>query len=172
MILKNFLAISTVALQLSMGSVYAKGPVLSESKKISIIQERISFSNTKNFEAWENLHASNACRTAPELMGELCGSSNMRIGIEELVRAFPDYQLKLVEAFGSGLRLMAKINASGTFTNPIQIGDGSFVQPTGKSFSQEWIANITFNTKGEIIRFEEFHDQLDVYYQLGVMGNN
>jgi ketosteroid isomerase-like protein len=159
-----------VALITLQACAFAKTPVLSEQKKINIIRERIKVSNAKNFAAWQAMHDKDACRTAPELVGELCGSANMREGIEELVEAFPDYNLTLVEAYGSGLRLMAKIRAFGTFTGPIAIGDGTIVQPTGKSFSQEWIANITFNKQGKIVRFEEFHDQLDVYVQLGVYG--
>jgi ketosteroid isomerase-like protein len=146
-----------------------KTQALNVQQAKTIIAARIQASNSQDFAKWQSFHSSNACRTAPELPGELCGSDKMRVAIEELVKAFPDYQLALVDIVGSGNRYMAKIHAKGTFTAPIQIGDGSIVPPTGKAFEQDWIANITFDQDGKITRFEEFHDQLDVYYQLGVM---
>lgn len=142
---------------------------LNEMQVKTIIAARIQASNSHDFAKWQSFHTANACRTAPELPGELCGSDKMRVAIEDLVKAFPDYHLDLLEVVGSGNRYMAKIHAKGTFTAPIEIGDGSMVPPTGKAFKQDWIANITFDQAGKITRFEEYHDQLDIYYQLGVM---
>jgi SnoaL-like polyketide cyclase len=156
------------SMALAKGSDPYDSPIVEYAKK-RIIQERIKASNEKDFKKWESFHAKEACRTAPELPGELCGSENMRVAIEELVVSFPDYHLELVESFGAGLKYMAKIRARGTFLKAIDIGGGQIVPPTGKMFTQEWIANITFNKEGKIIRFEEFHDQLDIYKQLGVL---
>lgn len=142
---------------------------LTVEKVKTILEARIQASNSQDFAKWQAFHSADACRTAPELPAELCGSDKMRVAIEELVKAFPDYHLDLVEIVGSGNRYMAKIHAKGTFTAPIQIADGTMVPPTGKAFEQDWIANVTLNQDGKITRFEEFHDQLDIYYQLGVL---
>jgi len=105
-------------------------------------------------------------RTAPELLEPLVGASAMRAGIEELVLTFPDYNLQLVEAFGEGNRLMARITAKGTMLGSIDI-NGTQVPPTGKAFQQDWVAVVTFD-KDKISAIDEFHDNYGLLVQLGL----
>jgi hypothetical protein len=133
-----------------------------------IISTRIESTNSRKFEIWEGLHTQNSCRTAPAFKGDLCGVKNMRHALEELIVSFPDYKLELIQVFRSKKDMFAKIRSTGTFLNPLDIGGGVVIPPTGKSFSQEWVANIRLNHAGKIERFEEFYDQQDLMIQLGL----
>lgn len=133
-----------------------------------IITSRIQATNSRSFETWENLHTKNSCRTAPAFKGDLCGVKNMRLALEELIVSFPDYKLELIQVFRFKNNMFAKIRSTGTFLHPLDIGGGVVIPPTGKSFSQEWAANIRLNQAGKIERFEEFYDQQDLMIQLGL----
>jgi ketosteroid isomerase-like protein len=133
---------------------------------IDVIHERIVANNTKNWTVWEALHTPDAVRTAPELPEPLVGAAAMRAGIEELVVTFPDYHLELVEAFGTGDRLMARIHTNGTMLGPIDIG-GTEVPPTGLAFEQDWAAVLTFEGD-KISAIDEFHDNYGILVQLGL----
>jgi hypothetical protein len=133
-----------------------------------IITARIDATNSRRFVAWEGLHTKNSCRTAPAFKGDLCGVKNMRHALEELIVSFPDYKLELIQVFRSKKNMFAKIRSTGTFLNPLDIGGGVVIAPTGKSFSQEWVANITLTQAGKIERFEEYYDQQDLLIQLGL----
>jgi ketosteroid isomerase-like protein len=133
---------------------------------IEIIKKRIAASNAQDWATWESMHVADAVRTAPELAEPLVGAKEMRAGIEELVLTFPDYHLELVEAFGQGDRLMARIHTKGTMLGSIDIG-GNEVPPTGKTFEQDWVAVLTF--EGDAISaIDEFHDNYDILIQLGL----
>ena len=133
---------------------------------IQLMLTRIAANNAKDWATWEGLHVPGAVRTAPELPAPLVGAKAMRAGIEELVATFPDYNLKLVEAFGEGNRLMARITARGTMLGSIEIA-GTQVPPTGKAFEQDWIAVVTFD-KDRISVIDEFHDNYGLLVQLGL----
>lgn len=135
-------------------------------RQIEIIEQRIVANNTQDWDTWESLHTQDAVRTAPELSEPLVGAAAMREGIEELVITFPDYHLELVEAFGSGDRLMARIHTRATMLGPLVI-DGVEVPPTGAMFEQDWVAVLTFDGD-KIAAIDEFHDNYDILIQLGI----
>jgi ketosteroid isomerase-like protein len=136
--------------------------------QIDIVRQRIAATNAKDWSAWEALHAPAACRTAPELEGPLCGRAEMRAAIEALSHAFPDYRLELVDAFGMGARLAVRMHTTGTNSGPIVLGDGTAIPPTGHGIAQDWVALVTFDEAGLIVRFEEFYDQYVLLVQLGL----
>ena len=130
------------------------------------MNQRIEASNRHDWAAWQALHRDDAVRTAPELPGPLTGSAAMRAGIEELVTTFPDYHLELVDAFGAGDRLTARLHTRATMLGPMQLGSIT-IPPTGKPFEQDWIAVVTFD--GELISaIDEFHDNYAILVQLGL----
>ncbi len=135
-------------------------------RQIQIIEQRIVANNTQDWETWESLHTEDAVRTAPELSGPLVGAAAMREGIEELVVTFPDYHLELVEAFGSGDRLMARIHTRATMLGPLVI-DGAEIPATGAMFEQDWVAVLTFDGD-KIAAIDEFHDNYGILIQLGI----
>ena len=133
---------------------------------IAVIKKRIAANNAQDWGTWESLHTADAVRTAPELPEPLVGAKAMRAGIEELVVTFPDYHLELVEAFGEGDRLVARIHTRGTMLGSINI-NGDEVPPTGKTFEQDWVAVLTF--EGDAISaIDEFHDNYGILVQLGL----
>ena len=133
---------------------------------MQVMLERIAANNAKDWSTWEGLHTPGAVRTAPELPGPLVTAKAMRAGIEELVVTFPDYHLQLVEAFGEGNRVMARIHAKGTMLGAMDI-NGAVIPPTGKVFEQDWVAVVTFEND-KISAIDEFHDNYGVLVQLGL----
>lgn len=133
---------------------------------IDVIRERIVANNTQDWETWQALHTPDAVRTAPELQGPLVGAAEMRAGIEELLVTFPDYHLELVEAFGVGDRLVARIHTRATMRGPLNI-NGVEVPPTGMPFEQDWVAVLTFDGD-RIAAIDEFHDNYGILVQLGL----
>jgi ketosteroid isomerase-like protein len=133
---------------------------------IQIIEQRIAANNAQDWQTWEALHTEDAVRTAPELFEPLVGAGAMREGIEELVVTFPDYHLELVEAFGEGDRLVARIHTRATMLGPLDI-DGVEVPPTGLGFEQDWVAVLTFEGD-KIAAIDEFHDNYGILLQLGL----
>lgn len=87
----------------------------------------------------------------------------MRAGIEELFVTFPDYHLELVEAYGEGDRLVARIHTEATMLGPMVIGDQE-IPPTGLPFSQDWIAMLRFEGDA-IAAIDEFHDNYTILIQ-------
>jgi ketosteroid isomerase-like protein len=134
--------------------------------RIDVVRERIEASNAHDWDTWESLHTEDAVRTAPELPAPLEGANEMRAGIEELVVTFPDYHLELVEAFGQGDRLMARIHTKATMLGPMTVGE-TVIPPTGKVFEQDWIAVFRFEGD-EIAAIDEFHDNYGILLQLGL----
>lgn len=131
-----------------------------------VMRRRIEANNKKDWATWQSLHTADAVRTAPELPGPLKGAKEMRAAIEELVVTFPDYHLELVEAFGSGDRLVARIHTKATMLGPMELGDIT-VPPTGKPFEQDWVAVLTFEGD-KIAAIDEFHDNYTILIQLGL----
>lgn len=136
----------------------------SVAARIGIVQRRIAANNSKDWSTWQSLHTDDAVRTAPELTEPLVGSKAMRAAIEELFVTFPDYHLELVEAFGEGDRLMARIHTKGTMSGPMNI-DGIEIPPTGKVFEQDWVAVLTFDGN-QISAIDEFYDNYGTMIQL------
>ncbi len=133
---------------------------------LAVMNQRIEASNRHDWAAWQALHRDDAVRSAPELPGPLAGSDAMRAGIEELITTFPDYHLELVDAFGAGDRLTARLHTRATMLGPLQLGSVT-VPPTGKPFEQDWIAVVTFD--GDLISaIDEFHDNYTILVQLGL----
>lgn len=150
-------------------------PVSSESnvdatvqRHVEVVRQRIAACNAKDWNTWESLHTANAVRTSPDLPQPLVGAKAMRAGIEELVKTFPDYHLELVDAIGSGDRLVARIHTRGTMTGSITLGDTT-VPATGKSFEQDWVAILRFED-GRIASIDEFYDNYGTLVQLGLSG--
>jgi ketosteroid isomerase-like protein len=135
---------------------------------VAIVQRRIAANNARDWDTWEALHTPNAERTAPELSEPLKGAKAMRARIEELFTTFPDYHLELVDAFGQGDRLIARIHTRATMLGPMPFGD-SIVPPTGKSFEQDWVAVLRFDGD-RIASIDEFHDNYGILVQLGLTG--
>jgi ketosteroid isomerase-like protein len=135
---------------------------------VAVVRRRVAANNAKDWGAWEALHTDGAVRTAPELPEPLRGAKAMRAGIEELVQTFPDYHLELVDAFGAGDRLVARIHTKATMLGAMPFGEGT-VPPTGKVFEQDWVAVLRFEGD-RIASIDEFHDNYGVLLQLGLAG--
>lgn len=133
---------------------------------IDVIRDRIAANNAKEWDTWESLHTPDAVRTAPDVEGELVGAAAMRADIEALVVTFPDYHLELVEAFGQGDRLVARMHTRGTMLGPITIG-GVEIPPTGLAFEQDWAALLIFDGD-RISAIDEFYDNYGTLVQLGL----
>jgi hypothetical protein len=132
----------------------------------AVVQQRIAANNAEDWSTWESLHTDDAVRTSPDLDEPLVGAKAMRAGIEELFVTFPDYHLELVETFGEGDRLMARIHTKATMLGPMNI-DGVEIPPTGKGFEQDWIAVLTFDGD-QISAIDEFYDNYGTLIQLGL----
>ena len=136
--------------------------------RIAIVKRRIEANNSKDWQTWESLHTPDAVRTAPELEVPLRTAHAMRVGIEELLTTFPDYHLELMDAFGSGDRLVARIHTRATMLGALPLGNVT-VPATGKMFEQDWVAVLRF--EGErIASIDEFHDNYGILIQLGLAG--
>lgn len=133
---------------------------------IEVVEQRLAACNAKDWDTWESLHTTDAHRTAPDLMEPLTSAAAMRADIEELVVTFPDYHLELVEAFGLGDKLVARIHTKGTMLGPIDF-NGVEVPPTGASFEQDWVAILTFDGD-KIASIDEFYDNYGTMVQLGL----
>jgi ketosteroid isomerase-like protein len=133
---------------------------------VALVEARIEASNRHDWAAWQAMHTDDAVRTAPELPGPLVSSAAMRAGIEELVVTFPDYHLELVDAFGQGDRLMARIHTRATMLGAMQLGETT-IPPTGLAFEQDWVAVLTFEGD-RISAIDEFHDNYTILLQLGL----
>lgn len=133
---------------------------------IDVVSERIAASNAQDWDTWQGLHTKDAVRTAPGLPGPVEGSRAMRDAIEELFVTFPDYHLELVDAFGSGDRLVARIHTRATMLGPLQLGD-TRVEATGERFEQDWLAWLRFEGN-EIAEIDEFYDNYEILVQLGL----
>jgi predicted ester cyclase len=150
----------------------AAAPVTSADAEVAahidVIKQRIAASNARDWDTWQSLHTSDAVRTAPGLPGPVQGSQAMRERIEELFETFPDYTLELIDAFGSGDRLVVRIRQSATMQGPLDLG-GTVVPPTGRKMGQDWVALVRF--KGDkISEFYEFYDNYELLLQLGLAG--
>jgi ketosteroid isomerase-like protein len=146
----------------------SRGAAVPGSAQIEVMRRRIAATNSRDFAAWEALHAPGACRTTPELQGSLCGRAAMRAGLEALTAAFPDYALELVEASGGGDRLAVRMHASGTHSGTLILSDGTAVPPTDRHIAHDWVALVTFDTEGRIERIDEFYDEFVLLFQLGL----
>jgi predicted ester cyclase len=133
---------------------------------IEIVKERIAASNAQDWDTWQGLHTAGAVRTAPGLPGPVEGSAAMRASIEELFTTFPDYHLELVEAFGEGDQLVARIHTRATMNGPLQLGE-TLVPATGKGFEQDWLALLVFEDN-KIAAIDEFYDNYEILVQLGL----
>jgi ketosteroid isomerase-like protein len=150
------------------GSELAAGaPSLAE--QVAIIEQRVSATNTRDWDTWEALHTADAVRTAPELEEPLRGAPAMRAAIEGLSAAFPDYHLELTQAFGQGQWLAVRLHTTGTMTGPLTLSDGVAIPATGQPIEQDWAALVRFDGD-RIAEFHEYYDQLLLMQQLGLVG--
>ena len=144
----------------------SRGAAVRGSAQIEVMRRRIAATNSKDFAAWEALHAPGASRTT--LQGSLCGRATMRAALEALTAAFPDYALELVEVSGDGDRLAVRMHASGTHSGTLILSDGTAVPPTGRHIEHDWVALVTFDTEGRIEHIDEFYDEFVLLLQLGL----
>lgn len=128
------------------------------ASKAEILKQRVEHTNNGDFAAWEALHTAECTRFAPELDEPIHGAPGMRAAIERLHRAFPDYRLALVRAVGDDRLVAAEFIARGTMTGPLETGDGMLIPATGKSFTQRWMAMLTFDGD-RISEIREYYDQ-------------
>jgi predicted ester cyclase len=133
---------------------------------IDVIRQRIAANNARDWDTWQSLHTEGAVRTAPGLPAPVEGSEAMRDRIEELFTSFPDYHLELVEAFGAGDRLVARIHTRATMSGPLQLGELT-APATGKSFEQDWVVLLQFEGN-KISAIDEFYDNYEILVQLGL----
>jgi ketosteroid isomerase-like protein len=143
--------------------------VLPLADQITVIEDRLEATNTRDWDRWQALHTSNAIRTAPELAEPLQGASAMRAAIEGLSLAFPDYHLELQQAFGQGEWLAVRLHTTGTMTGPLTLSDGTELPATGQPIEQDWSALVRFEGD-RISEFHEFYDQLTLLMQLGLVS--
>jgi ketosteroid isomerase-like protein len=141
-------------------------PEVQVEEHIDVVKDRIAASNARDWAKWQSLHTDDATRTSPDLEAPLEGADAMRAAIEELTGTFPDYHLELVEAFGEGDRLVARIHARGTMTGPISFGSIE-IPPTGRAFEQDWVGMLTFEGD-KISAIDEFYDNYGTMVQLGL----
>lgn len=142
--------------------------VLTRTEQVAVIERRLAATNSRDWDTWESLHTPDAVRTAPELEAPLQGAAAMRLAIETLGNAFPDYHLELRQAFGEGEWLALKLHTTGTMTGPLVLSDGSEVPPTGRKIEQDWSALVRFEGD-KIAEFDEFYDQLTLMVELGLV---
>ena len=133
---------------------------------VQVLLDRITASNAKDWDAWQNMHTRDAVRTAPGLPGPVLGSAAMRERIEELFVTFPDYHLELVDAFGEGDELSARIHTKATMSGPLVLGENT-IPATGKTFEQDWIGILRFEGN-KIASIDEFYDNYEILAQLGL----
>jgi predicted ester cyclase len=136
------------------------------AEHIAVVKARITASNAQDWDTWQGLHAEGAVRTAPGLPGPVEGSAAMRASIEELFTTFPDYHLELVDAFGDGDQLVARIHTKATMNGALLLGE-TLVPATGKGFEQDWLALLTFEGN-KIAAIDEFYDNYEILVQLGL----
>jgi ketosteroid isomerase-like protein len=139
------------------------------AEQTAIIEQRLTATNTRDWDLWQALHTEDAVRTAPELEQPLRGSASMRAAIESLSTAFPDYHLELLQAFGQGDWLAVRLHTTGTMTGPLTLSDGTQVPATGQPIEQDWAALVRFQGD-RISEFHEFYDQLQLMTQLGLLA--
>ncbi len=85
-----------------------------------------------------------------------------------LFETFPDYRINehLIK-FGSGEWTAGLSSATGTFTEPMKLRDGSIIEPTGKSFELKAITLARWEN-GRIMEEYIFWDNAHLLNQLGV----
>jgi ketosteroid isomerase-like protein len=149
-------------------AVTASSPDAATASHLEVVRRRIAANNAKDWDTWQALHTENAVRTAPELPAPLVGAKAMRDSIEELTKTFPDYHLELVDGFGSGNRLVARIHTRATMLGPLDVGTMT-APATGKVFEQDWVAVLSFEGD-RIATIDEFHDNYGILVQLGLTG--
>ncbi len=92
--------------------------------------------------------------------------------IEDLAAMFvyaPDTRIKEHPiAIGSGNITAVMGVMEGTFTEPMPIGDGKFIQPTGKSFKISMVTIGLWNDEGVMYEEYLFWDNLTYMKQLGL----
>jgi len=133
----------------------------------AVIQARVEASNAHDWDRWESLHDPAACRVSPELAEPLCGADVMRAAIEQLVVAFPDYHLEIVDLVDDGDRLVVQMHTTGTMNGPLLIGDAE-IPANGRTIEQDWVAIVEFSEENLITGFSEYYDQYILMVQLGL----
>lgn len=122
---------------------------------------------------WSRLHESHAQDVKvywPD--GHL--TTGIGVHIEDLKKLFihaPDTRIKLHPIkFGSGEYTAVTGLMEGTFTKPLPIGNGQFIQPTGKAFKLP-MATIGIWKDGVITEEYLYWDNQTYTTQMGISGN-
>jgi hypothetical protein len=97
------------------------------------------------------------------------GGPNHRAESERFCQAFPDNKVRhpYPVLFGEGEFTCFVTQFTGTFTEPLEMADGTVIQPTGRSF------DVLFSTtarwrNGKIVEEYLFYDSGTLYRQIGV----
>lgn len=144
----------------------------------ALIQQHLSTFDTLDYtvfsnQQWNRLHESHSKDVRvywPD--GHL--TTGIDVHIEDLKKLFihaPDTRIKQHPIkFGSGNFTAVTGVFEGTFTKPMPIGDGKFIQPTGKAFKMP-MATIGIWENGVMVEEHLFWDNQTYASQLGLGGN-
>jgi len=90
------------------------------------------------------------------------------LDLEFLFNTFPDYKIHEHQiSFGSGDWTAGLSRATGTFTQPMKLRDGTVVQPTHKSFELKAITLARWEN-GRIMEEYIYWDNFHLFSQLGI----
>lgn len=81
--------------------------------------------------------------------------------------AFPDYSQEFIDIWEAGDMAFARYTASGTFENPIAMGETS-IEPTGESFTITGVMMARVED-GELTGYASYSERWDMFLQLGLV---
>lgn len=123
--------------------------------------------NAGDWEAYGKIFAEDLAMTAPGLPGTIRGREARVQYVQRIIRAFPDGNVELQNAFGDGDWACLQVIFSGTNTGPLGTPDGGEIPPTGKSVQFPYCIVVRFKD-GQAAQIDEYFDQLELLTQLGI----
>jgi predicted ester cyclase len=136
-----------------------------DSAVADLLTRRIAATNAQDWDTWQQLHADNCVRTAPDLSQPITSSAEMRAAVVRLGNAFPDYHVVLIRLLGQGPWFAAELQSSGTMKHALEVPGSLAIPPTGRHFRQQWMAFFRLEN-GRIAEFHERYDQTNLVDQL------
>ena len=82
--------------------------------------------------------------------------------------AFPDYTEEVRAVTAGPATSMAELVGRGTFTGPLDLGDGAGVPPTGRPFEIRYAKVLDYDPDGRATTDRQYHDLLGLFRQLGL----